>query len=315
MAVSIGGVQRYIPTGMSAPNISQGMVSFPDTSNIPIPTSGAQTLDYGVPGVQPFSFDFAAETRKAYEQLKPFYEHLLSFSGGRLDLAKRTLEYTYQQGMRESTQAHEQSTRELALQFPQENEALETGLNQRGMLQSGIGETQKGRLGESQGLRSLAVDRALADRESRLTSEKGFGTEAAYRDFEEGRFDLERQRRGEASQMAGNKYSVKSNVYQSQLQKAQQEEMRRVQNVQNTTTQNMYAQPAPMNTTSRPVTTPVRTTPSAPSAPRGAVVIPSTTTVKGVPIAQAQQAYSYASATPQQPSLIQKASNWWKSLF
>ena len=224
-----GDVAAYVPPDLRgfAP-LDPSTVSFPSMAGIPTTAPPSVTLESGFPGVAPLNFNFAEEQRKAYESLKPFYDKLLSFTGGRLDLAKRVMEYTYQQGMRESQQEYQQRIGELDIADPREKEQLQTAQNRRGILESGFGATERGRQTEQQGLRREAVERALEGRESRLSAERGFGLEEKQRGFAEERFGLERERRGEASGMTKDVLGVKSQMFQSQLGKAAQDEARRV---------------------------------------------------------------------------------------
>lgn len=187
-----------------------------------------------------FNFDFAAEQEKAYQQLKPFYDKMLDFAKGDLDLAKRMINYTYEQGTRESTQQAEQETAQNKLLFPTETNQLQTTQNQRGILSSGFGNTERERLKQSQALRQEAVQRALENRQSRLTSEQGFGTEQKNRGFEQSQFDQERQKRKEASDLALQKFGIESTKYNMEFNKAQAEEQRRQQALQNAALSNTY---------------------------------------------------------------------------
>lgn len=259
-----GNVARFVPQGMgytpnqyatytpSAPSAPGAPVqAFPGSStisgvnvpaqanqgqyaNIPLNNQfvGAMTVGGGTGegGVQfpTFTFDFAKEQADAYARLKPFYEKLLSFAGGRLDLAQRILDYTYQQGMRESKQEYEQSVKEQDLTFPQEQEQMKTTQNQRGILTSGFGNTERSRLQQSQGLRREAVDRALENRESRLVSQRGFGLEEKQQGFEEEKFGQERERRQESTELSKDKFSIKQAEYQSEMDKALRAEQKAI---------------------------------------------------------------------------------------
>lgn len=238
----IADVQRYIPPEISVPGIPEGTFSFPDVGVAPGDATGLEqvTFDFGVPGVEPLRFDFPGEMRRAYDSLKPFYDKLLQFAGGDMDLAKRILEYSYQQGMREATQEHEQQVGQQNLIFPEETAELQTTQNRRGIYESGFGRTERERLQESQNIRRQAVDRALQNRQSRLTSERGFGGEQTQRDFTRERFGLERERRQEAGDITQRRYDIKSGQYQAQLGKAQQEEQRRIRQEQNQATQDLF---------------------------------------------------------------------------
>lgn len=225
-----GDVAAYMPPGYQMPGVDPETVAFPEYSEMAQPGTFMPpvTLESGFPGVPAFNFDFSAEQQKAYQKLKPFYDKLLSFSGGRLDLAKRIIEYTYQQGMRESSQEYGQARREQELVFPQEQEQQQTTQNQRGILESGFGQTERGRLKESQGLRREAIDRALENRDSRLSSQRGFGLEEKQKGFTEERFGLERERRNESQDLAQDVFGLKKSGWESQLQKAAQEEQRKL---------------------------------------------------------------------------------------
>lgn len=235
------GVTPYVPPGQSYSPVPQAVLPTSNYSALPFSSPGAINLK-GENGFPSFSFDFAAEQASAYNELKPFYEKLLSFAGGDLDLAKRIIDYTYQQGMRESRAEFEDTKREQALTFPVEQSQLQTTQNKRGILTSGFGLTEKGRLGESQALRKEAAERALADRESRLMAQKGFDTEDKSRTYDKTSFDLERERRKEASTMAQDKFSIKSTQYQGELSAAQRAEDRRVRDEQTALTKKIYQQ-------------------------------------------------------------------------
>lgn len=222
------------PTGQVAAYVPPGQTYVPSVQN-PLPT--ASTLPFLSPGsiniqgeskFPSFTFDFAQEQATAYNQLKPFYEKILAFAGGDLDLAKRIIDYTYQQGMRETSAERSETMRGFDLTDPVEKSQLQTNQNRRGILSSGFGNTERERLRMTQDLRREAAERALADRENRLGSERGFGLEEKQRGFEKSSFDLERERRNEASGMAQDKFGIKQAEYQGNLAKSQREEERRV---------------------------------------------------------------------------------------
>jgi hypothetical protein len=198
-----------------------------------ITSQGAITMTQQTPGVDPFTYDWTGETQNAYNALKDFYGKLLDFTGGRLDLAKRMLEYTYQQGMRETTEEFETSKGEYERLFPQETAQMQTGLNKRGVLQSGFAAEDIRTLDEGQKARMQAVERAKADKESRLSAQRGFEVESEEKKFEEDKFNLERQRRAESEQMASRKYGIEGEKYNAQLAKAGQTENQRVQALTN----------------------------------------------------------------------------------
>jgi hypothetical protein len=209
------------------------------TYNTPgtITSGGATTLSQEIPNVKPFSYDWTGEENKAYTSLEAFYNKLLDFSGGKLDLAKRILEYTYQQGLRETKDTYDSQKGEYERLFPQENAQLSTNLNKRGVLDSGFGKSDVGVLKAGQDARMLAVENAKANKESRLSAQRGFDLETNAKTSEEEKFNLERQRRQEAQQMASRTYGIKGDQYNSQLQVAQQAEARRVQGLTNNATQ------------------------------------------------------------------------------
>lgn len=226
-----GKITPYVPSGETYSGPPSAYTQFPD---MPMPKLISEPVKFpGYAGVPEFTFDYAAEQQKAFEQLKPFYDKLLNFAGGRLDLALRILDYSYQQGMREASSSHELSTREQAITFPQEQEAKQTEQNRRRILESGFGGTERKRLDESQTLRREAVDRALKERESRLGSEFGFGKEEKYRGFDEERFGLMREKQQEALGMAGQKFGIQSGIYQANIGAATAEEAKRAREAAN----------------------------------------------------------------------------------
>jgi len=182
------------------------------------------------PGQYPqFNFDFEKEQANAYEQLKPFYEKIVSFAQGDLDLAKRVLEYTYQTGMRESKAEQTAGQQELANIMPQETAQLATTQNKRGILTSGFGATERGQLSESQRLRQEAIDRAAQSREASLTSSREFGTEEKQKGYEQTAFQSERDRRKEAMDLAQSKAGIESSKYAAQLGQFNYAETQRAQ--------------------------------------------------------------------------------------
>lgn len=239
-SVNNGNVAPYVPSGQAytpgANSYYQPNLSTPSTivaSGIPSVTQGSVNFTGGDKGFPSFNFDLATQQAEAYARLKPFYDKILSFTGGRLDLAKRIIEYTYEQGMRESTDEYNQAKAEQGLIFPQEKSEQQTTQNRRGVLESGFGATDRSRLQESQELRQQAVERALRDRESRLTSQRGFGLEEKQRGFEEEKFGQERERRQEASGMAMDKFAMQSAQYGMEVAKKTREEQREIQAKQN----------------------------------------------------------------------------------
>lgn len=242
---------EYQP-GMQTPT---GQTNFP-----PPPSGGATQLwDHGgvtytwtgtgwAPqggGAPTFTFDYTSELQTAYEQLKPFYQKVLEFAGGNLDLAKRVIDYTYQSGMRQTKEEYEQAKKEQAIQFPQEQEQLKTQQNQRRVLTSGFGQTEQNRLSESQAIRREAAERALANREEQLTKQKGFDTEQQDLGFKQKQFETEREQRQEASTgIVQPKFQIKSAEYQAGLQQYQ---LQQQQNAQAQTAQQQQGAYIPYN--------------------------------------------------------------------
>lgn len=235
-----GRVTPYVPPGQAYTPPPPSTMAFP---NVPLPPVYGEPikLESSFPGVAPLTFDFQAEQQKAYTALKPFYDKLLSFAGGDLDMAKRILKYSYDQGMRETQADYEQSVSEQGLTFPKETEAQQTEQNRRGILESGFGGEDRKRLAESQGLRREAVERALKDRQSRISSEKGFGTEEAESAFTKSQFNLEGQKQKEASGMASDKFGIKQAIFGSQLAKASADDYRKTQAAQSSAVGNLLS--------------------------------------------------------------------------
>lgn len=190
-----------------------------------------QQLAQEIPGVDPFTFNWVAETQKAYDSLADFYNKLLSFAGGRLDLAKRMLEYTYQSGMRELTSEYEFNMGELMREQAVEVPKLITALNRRGVYDSGFGQEDVRRQGEGYTAREQILTSEKERKAEDLLKDREFGLEEQTQTYEERKFDLERERRKESEEMAANQRAIKGDIYQSQLEKQAQEEARRTQNV------------------------------------------------------------------------------------
>lgn len=250
--------QPVIPTPppVTTPQNTTNTSNTTNTTNNQIQGQGAITLGQTIPNVKSFSYPWVEETQSAYKALEPFYAKLLEFAGGKMDLAKRMLEYTYQQGIRENAQEYEAQTGEYKRLFPQEIASMITSLNSRGAISSGFGQQERGVLTESQGARQLAVERARENRESRLTSERGFGLEEAGQTLEKTKFDLERQKRSESEQMALSNYGIKGDIFRSELEKQGQEEARRAQNVTSSMLGGIAGGSTTGNTTSAPTTKP-----------------------------------------------------------
>lgn len=193
----------------------------------PPPTAGAINLP-GYAGAPSFTFDFAAEQERAYKELEPFYRKIIEFSQGDIDLAKRILEYTYRSGVREAKGETELERRKMTSEFPAERERLMAEQNRRGVLTSGFGGTERGRLAEQQAIRSLAVERALENREGQLAASRGFGMEKEQKGYQRGLFDVERERRKEATELSQSRYGIKQAQYQAELgRKTFEEQMKK----------------------------------------------------------------------------------------
>lgn len=229
-----GQVSYFVPpdyggiTPASVEDYNAALVAKQQAKAMP-PTTFGETVNLpGYAGAPGLTFDFAAEQAAAYEKLKPFYEKVIEFAQGDLNLAKRIIEYTYQSGMRETQEEYQASVRQQGIEFPGEQEQLQTEQNRRGIMEAGFGGTQRDRLKESQALRREAVDRALKNRESQLTSTRGFGLEEQQRGFQKNLFNTEREQRNEASGLAQSKFGIKSAQYQAELGKKMFEEQARI---------------------------------------------------------------------------------------
>jgi hypothetical protein len=183
-----------------------------------------------------FGFDWDKEVQAAYEKLKPYYARMLELSGGDLDLAKRMLQFDYEQGLREAKGEYETQRRTYALTFPKEAEELSTALNKRGLAGSagrglpagGLAGKEASRLKESQAIRQEAIQRALENRELRLGKDKGFGLEKAETGYEKEKQQLSRTQEREASEMAGAKFGRQFSLWQAEQQKKAMEEQERL---------------------------------------------------------------------------------------
>jgi hypothetical protein len=203
-----------------------------------------QTLEQEIPGVAPFTFNWVEEVQKAYNALEDFYNKLLDFAGGDLDLAKRMLAYSYSQGIRETGEAFESQIGELGREKEIEVPRLQTAQNRRGTFFSGFGGRERDIQTEGYGARQLAIEREKENKESRLRADYEFGGEEAQTSFNKRKFDLERERRKEAQEMAGYQRNVKADIYGAELGRASQEEMRSVQNKTAQATGQIGSQPA-----------------------------------------------------------------------
>jgi len=182
-----------------------------------------------------FSFDWDKEVQAAYEKLKPYYARMLEMAGGDLDLAKRMVEFSYEQGMREAGDEYETQRRTYALTFPRETEELWTSLNKRGLAGTagrglptgGLAGKEAERLKESQSIRQEAIQRALENRELRLGKEKGFDIEKGERGYEREEQQLSKAHEQESGEMAGAKFGRQFSLWQAEQQKKAMEEQER----------------------------------------------------------------------------------------
>jgi len=208
-----------------------------------------QTVDQGgdarnieSPEFPSFNFNFEDEQKKAYESLKPFYEKIVEFAQGDLDLAKRVLQYTYDQGLRENKEEYDSSSAEAQRLAPEERSQLNTDQNRRGILESGFGKTAQNTLTERQSARADMIQKAYDNRESRLDKEFEFGSEQEERGFNKEKFDTERQRRQEAQGIATTKFGIDQSKYQVELNEAQRKEAERVRNLESQSQKDFYDQ-------------------------------------------------------------------------
>jgi len=175
-----------------------------------------------------FSFDWTAEVQRAYEKLRPYYKKMLELAKGDFDLAKRMIEFSYTQGLRESKSEFELKSREQAITFPSEQEAFWSTAGKRGIVGEAteaepggglVGKEMK-RLKESQAIRKEAIDRALEFKKTRLEKGRGFGMEKTESEFERGKQTLAREHEKESASMAGAKFGRQFSIAQAEEQRA-----------------------------------------------------------------------------------------------
>lgn len=189
-----------------------------------------------------FNFDLEESQKRAYELLKPFYEKIIQFAQGDLDLAKRIVQYTFDQGMRENQQEYQASVAEAGRLTAEETPQLLTEQNRRGILESGFGQQARVRQSARQTARADAIQKAYENRTSRAEKEKEFGTEREERAFEQFKFEQERDRRQEARDIAQTQFGIAQSKYQTQLAQAQQQEAQRVQDLERQAKADFYDQ-------------------------------------------------------------------------
>jgi hypothetical protein len=221
-----------------------------------------------------FSFDYNDAYTKAYEQLKPYYQKVLDLAQGDLELAKRIIQSDYDLGMRETRSEYEANLRQQALDFPQEQRRLEadwsqvnlaepkevenmqTAMNRRGILTSGIAtaesrdlaEAQKARragmttiqeLNEAQKIRSEAIKRALDEKESRLVAGKGFGEEKEQRGYDTTRLRTGQEHSREASGLTESQFQKQLALQGAGLAKTKAQEASRLAGISSGVTQDI----------------------------------------------------------------------------
>jgi len=172
--------------------------------------------------------------------LKPYYTKVLEMAQGDTALAKKIIQSDYDMGLRETKSEHELKQREQAITNPAEKEKFWTEMNKRGIAggegptsaSGGLVGTELGRLKESQSIRKEAIDRALQQKELRLSEGKdlGFETEEAKlkRETLATGQEHETQARGLAESAFGRKQSIES----MELAKKQMAESTRMSDLQ-----------------------------------------------------------------------------------
>ena len=164
-------------------------------------------------------------------QLKAFYENVLKFAQGDLDLAKRVISYTYESGVREAKTDYELELRRQSSEFPQEEKQLQTELNRRGLLgggYTGIAGQERARQTESQAIRREAVDRALKQREENLLRTKEFGTEKEDIGYAKGAQDISRQKEQDIYRLAERQSGLEQQKYGAAVGQFQFGEQQRI---------------------------------------------------------------------------------------
>lgn len=120
----------------------------------------------------PAAVPYQPELDKALATLAPYYQSLLDLENGDVEKAKLRLKDDYTRGVRYSAEdlarGNVQRGEDLASfqkyeesQFPREQRLTQEGLNQRGLLNSGIATTDMDRLKLSQEKRREAITRSL----------------------------------------------------------------------------------------------------------------------------------------------------------
>ena len=148
--------------------------------------------------------------------MKAFYENVLNFAKGDLDLAKRIINYTYESGIREAKTDFELEQRRMGQEFPEEKRQLDTGLNRRGLLgggYTGVAGGERTRQIENQAIRREAVDRALKQREENLLRTKEFGQEKENIGYAKGAQDISRQKEQDVYRLAERQSGLEQQKY------------------------------------------------------------------------------------------------------
>lgn len=137
--------------------------SLGNTGDLPV---GWQGPGGGGGDIPAFSFSFEEAEKAALEELRPYYERILSEEQGDVERAKRRIEEDYARGARyrEEDLASEEAA--FGLTFPKEKNQLLENLNKRGLVptaqRGGLGSQDITNLQQSQDLRREAVTRALS---------------------------------------------------------------------------------------------------------------------------------------------------------
>lgn len=181
--------------------------SLGNTGDLPVGWHGPG----GGSDIPPFEFSFEEAEKAALEELRPYYERILSEEQGDVERAKRRIEEDYARGIRYREEDLATREREFALTFPREETNLIDSLNKRGLVptaqRGGLGSQDIANLQESQNLRREAVSRALQRQgeEAGLTrsrSREDLDTALSRREFELGEEKKEKAL-GRASQQYG----------------------------------------------------------------------------------------------------------------
>lgn len=183
-----------------------------------------------------WSFNYEQEQKAAFEKLRPYYEKILNFAKGDLNLAKEIIGFTYKQGMRETREQYEISSREEALLRPAEREQLATGLSRRGLIGSrtpglptgGLAGQETRKLTERQNIRQQVMENARASQEARAIKEKQFETKKAETGLAKETQQLGREHEAESIKSALGGMGIQQVAYGAKVGEWQAAEQRRV---------------------------------------------------------------------------------------